>query len=231
MEKLVYLLGAGTEGVGAPAPRPDLRERLLGAREALRSARVRACTVTVRDLDDPLLGTFYQNDDDGLLAATVSVWLDSLDERAPIEDLLRQAAPAVAGYLASESVPREYLGRDWADGARSPGVALVTAFPRPERLDDAGFFEAWHGSHTRLSLEMHPLTRYVRNTLVRPLTAGAPPYRALVSESVDALATLCTPERFYGSKENQARAVADLGRFVDFAELRTVVMSEYILLS
>ena len=231
MEKLVYLLGPGSPPPQTPAPATALRDRLLESRSTLRAGGARACTITTRDLDDPRLGETYQNDEDGLLSATVSVWLDSLDERRPVEALLREMAPKLAGYLAAESIPREYAERDWADGERSPGVALVTAFPRPDRLDDQTFFECWHGSHTPLSLEIHPLTRYVRNTLARPLTPEAPPYRALVSESVDSLATFCDPVAFYGSKENQARAVADLARFVDFGELRTVVMSEYILIS
>lgn len=231
MEKLVYLLGPGVREPRNPPPATALRDQLLDARSALEAAGARACTITARDLDDPLLGDVYQNDDAGLLSATVSLWLDSLDERGPIEALLRELAPAVAGYLGAESVPRDYPERDWADGVRSPGVALVTAFPRPDRLDEETFFAGWHGSHTPLSLEIHPLTRYVRNTLVRSLTPEAPPYRALVSESVDSLATCCDPLAFYGSKENQARAVADLSRFVDFGELRTAVMSEYILIS
>lgn len=238
MEKLIYLLGRGPEGAreasapGAPVP-PDvpLRDALLGSAEALFAAGARACTVTAADLDDPLLGELFQTDADGLLSATVSVWVDCLDNRGDIESVLGGLAPRTAGYLATESVPRDYTSRVWADGERSPGVALVTAFAQPERLDDESFFRFWHGSHTPLSLEIHPLTRYIRNTLVRPLTEGAPPYRALVSESVESLEIAADPLRFYGSEEGQKRAVEDFMRFIDMKDMRTVLMSEYILIS
>ena len=82
---------------------------------------------------------------------------------------------------------------------RSPGVSLVTAFPKPKHLDDETFYARWHGSHTPMSLEIHPLTRYVRNSVARCLTPGAPPYRAIVSESVESLEVAADPERFYGS--------------------------------
>ena len=85
--------------------------------------------------------------------------------------------------------------------------------------------------HTRLSLSLHPLTRYLRNAVARPLTAGAPPYRALVEERVADLQDLLDPLRFYGSVEDQERAVEHVQRFTDLDEMHTALMSEYILRS
>ena len=49
-------------------------------------------------------------------------------------------------------------------------MVLVTALKRRSGLDSETFYARWHGSHTPLSLEVHPLLHYVRNTVARSLT-------------------------------------------------------------
>ncbi|NQZ95236.1 MAG: hypothetical protein HRU01_01890 [Myxococcales bacterium] len=61
------------------------------------------------------------------------------------------------------------------------------------------------------------------------LTAGAPPLRALVSESVASAAVAADPERFCGGSENQKRIIRDLLSFAEIEPMSSVVMSEYIL--
>ena len=68
----------------------------------------------------------------------------------------------------------------------------------------------------------------MRNSVARCLTPGAPPYRAIVSESVESLEVAADPERFYGSEQNRRRAVEDLLSFVELPTLGTVCMSEFI---
>jgi len=71
----------------------------------------------------------------------------------------------------------------------------------------------------------------VRNAVARALTPGAPPYRAIVNESVASLEIAADPEQFYSSRDGQRRAGEDLATFVDFRTLNTALMSEYILAS
>ena len=226
MEKLVYLVS-----------RPDqqevegFRKKLLGETAAsLLQGGARALTVNVADIGELPEG-IHRSDPAALLGASVSLWLDSLDGRAPIEECLASLGGRIAGYLVTESVPRDYAQRDWPDGARSPGVTLVAAFPKRSDIDEATFFAEWQEQHTRLSLSLHPLTRYLRNAVARPRTAGAPPYRALVEERVADLQDLLDPLRFYGSVEDQERAVEHVQRFTDLDEMHTALMSEYILRS
>jgi hypothetical protein len=230
MEKLVYLMGDSEAG-SIPKGRSDLRDALLEIGPALANAGALKSSFTVADLDDPLAESVYQANAYGLLDAKVSLWVDSLDGRKEIEAVLEPLVARLAGYLVTESVPRAYEGRDWADGERSPGVAFVSAFPKAEGIDDELFYARWHGSHTPLSLEIHPLLTYIRNAVARCLTPNAPPHRAIVNESVASLAIAADPNVFYSGEEGQKRATEDLVRFADYKTLSTVLMSEYTLKS
>ena len=229
MEKLIYLLGDSEAGT-VPRARTQLRDALIESASGLQDAGALQATCTVADLDDPKADEIAQFNQHGLLDATVSVWLHSVDDRAPVEAVLAPIAARLAGYLVTESVPRALEGHDPASGDRSPGVHLVTTFPRPDRLDAETFYARWHGSHTPLSLEIHPLLQYNRNSVARVLTPGAPPFGAVVNESVASAEIAADPIAFYRSEEDQQRAVEDIMSFIDFQDLSTVVMSEYTLI-
>lgn len=228
MEKLIYLLGDAEAG-RVPGGRADLRDAMLADAGRLVAAGAQRVTLTVADVEDPDLAGVAQFNRSGLCDATISLWVDHLDGRGEIESIVSRWTRRVAGYLVTESVLREHAHRDWEAGAASPGIALVTMFPKPPALADETFFARWHESHGPLSLELHPLTRYVRNAVARVLTPGAPAFRAIVSESVESAAVAGDAERFYGGRENRKRIVKDLLSFAEFESLNTVAMREYIL--
>jgi len=228
VEKLIYLLGDADAGT-VPRGRWDLRDALLEAAPALASAGAWDVSFRVAAVDDPDLDSVAQFNHSGLLDAELSLWVDHLDGRGEIEAIVSQLATRHAGYLVTESILRDYQKRDWAPGEPSPGIALVTTFPKPDSIDDDTFYARWHGSHGPLSLELHPLTRYVRNAVARVLTPGAPAFRAIVSESVASAADAADVEVFYGGRENRKRIIADLLSFAEIESLSTVVMREYIL--
>lgn len=233
MEKLIYLLGDAEPGV-IPRGRRDLREALLAAVPRLIEAGARGLTVSVADVDDPDLDQVAQFNASGLADAQLAVWVDHLDGRDEIESIVSGLSRRHAGYLVTESILRDYheLAGDegaWKPGEPSPGIALVTSFPKPDWIDDETFYARWHGSHGPLSLELHPLTRYVRNAVARVVTPGAPPIRAIVSESVESAAVASDVERFYGGRANRKRIVEDLFSFAELDGMTTVVMREFIL--
>ena len=228
MEKLIYLLG-DTEAGTVPRAKAALRDTLLETGAPLSAAGAQQVTCTVADLDDSHTDSISQFNKHGLLDATVAVWLESVDQRPAIEAVLSPITNRMAGYLVTESVPRALEGHDPAPGERSPGVHLVTSFPKPDWIEDEAFYACWHGSHTPLSLEIHPLLQYNRNSVARVMTPGAPDFRAIVNESVASSEIAADPVAFYQSEEGQKRAVKDLLAFVDFDTLSTVVMSEYTL--
>jgi hypothetical protein len=224
MEKLIYLIGHEGDPVG-------LRETLIGETgKALLSKGVYELEIYVRDQTDPIVESLENNmDPEGWMSACVSLWISSSDDRQPIEGILREITPRLAGYLVTESVPREYDRRCWPDGTTSPGVTIGTAFVEKQGLALADFYRRWHESHTPLSLRIHPLTRYIRNAVARVLTPSAPAYRALVFESVDSLSTLADLDLWYGSPAGRVEAVRDLLGFADYASMASVTMSETIL--
>lgn len=186
---------------------------LLG--EALLLPVVRALTVSTADTDvevpRPLLLMGQGRD----LAALVEVWLDSVDDRGPLEAVLGRAD----GYLVTESVPQREPAAAPV-GVRSSGLTHLTWFPKPSRLSDEEFYRGWHDVHTPSSFALHPRRDgYVRDAVARPLTAGAPPVRAIVSEHFPEVEDYTDPARLFGSPDALARTMAELPLYGDQADM------------
>lgn len=229
MEKLVYLLWRDPR-----EPGEVFAKRLLAsAGPELVRRGARSLELHVADAPGDLHATVPIRDERDAIAAAASFWLPSVDERAPFERVLAEASTRSAGYLVTESVPRDLAARDWPLGARSPGLVMISVFPQPSRLSRDEFIARWHGSHTPLSLEVHPLWRYVRNVVARKLAAGVPDYAGIVLEQVREPADLLDPARFYGGRErmaeNMKRILDDARSFLDLEDVMSVVTSEYIL--
>lgn len=228
MEKLVYL--CWKRGSDSIARFCDV---LLGeASPRLLESGARSLTVNVADLGDQVKDSPLVIGEGRTLSASVSCWLPSIDGRGALETILQPLTEKVWGYLVTESVPLEYPDRTWPDGTKSPGVTLFTAFPKPDRLTDEQFFAHWHGSHTPLSFEIHPLWRYIRNAVARPLTAGAPPYRGIVEERFRVIEDALDMERlFRGKAANMKRGMKDVDQFLDRDKIDSALMSEYVVKS
>lgn len=228
MEKLIYLLwkrdGAAIE---------SFRDRLVGdVGRTLIDQGALALTVNVSDLCEQVgSATSLYLGDGKTISACVSLWLDCLDQRAALEATLSGIGARLDGYLVTESMPLRCPDRDWPDGTRSPGVTLWTAFPKPDRVSDEQFYARWHGSHTPLSFEIHPLWEYTRNAVARAITPGAPPHRAIVEERFRTLEELIDPMKFFGSADNIQRVLTDIATFSDLESMNTAPMSEWILKS
>jgi hypothetical protein len=170
------------------------------------------------------------------VGATVGLWLDSLDDRGPYESVLGTAATRVAGYLVTESVPLAYGARTWPDGERSPGVKQITMFDKRPDIEDEVFFAQWHGSHTPLTFEVHPVCLYVRHAVARPVTEGAPPWRGIVEEGLRGVEDLTDPMRYFSAggshdtlEHNVKRVLDDVSSFLDLGSVESYPTREYIL--
>jgi hypothetical protein len=229
VEKLIYLLWRD-----ASEPASIFAKRIVeGAGPALLRRGARSVALHVADGTADLEQTVPVRDEHDLVAGMASFWLPSVDLRADFETILRQPSARIAGYLVTESVPRDFDHRDWPDGARCPGLVMISVFPQPERLSRDEFIARWHGSHTPLALEVHPLWRYVRNVVARGLTPGAPSFAGIVEEHVRTAEDLTDPIRFYGGPEraprNIQRILEDAKSFLDLEQVMSVVASAYIL--
>ena len=231
MEKVVWLLWRPADADPA-ALAPWLLDALAGVVADTHGVRV--------TVEDPA-GSWMRRGalgDGSLLAASVSVWLTSIDLREPVAAALAGAPAApVHAYLVAESVPLDYGdSRTWPDGERSPGQSITTVFDKRPDIDDDRFYALWHGEHTPLSFEIHPFNSYIRNTVLRPLTPGAPPLRSIVYEAVPMAEDMFDLHRFFGSGgdkqllgERIAQVDAHVSSFADVDTLQTTPAREWIL--
>jgi hypothetical protein len=174
----------------------------------------------------------------------VSVWVDAYDRRGPLEDALRARAVDLAGYQVVESLYADYgsnqwsTARNWPDGARSPGLLTVATIEMPPGRDHEAWIRYWHSTVSTVSEAIQPRTRYVRNAVFRPITDGAPPFRAIVEEAWPSAEHIIDPMLFYCAEGDPGRMeknintmIETIAAFTDLATLRSYTMSEWILRS
>lgn len=225
MEKSIYLLHK-PPGISIEAFRDKL---LTSVVPHLRSLGASQLTLNIADLNADiekqapgrLIGPWQT------LSATVALWHDCLDERAPIESCLRDISESIDGYLLTESV-LQHFDPVWEGGERRPGVTQFGANGKPANVSDEEFYHNWQVVHSAASFDLHPLRwSYVRNAVARPLTEGAPAYRAIVSEHFRDLADFTDDQRYFGSPEAVAFMLEEISGFCDFNSMVSVPMSEY----
>jgi hypothetical protein len=238
MEKLQYLCW--------PPAGADVTERARLAREvvapALLALEPRGLSIQVDDADADVPVPLPPPADEPQPFLLVSIWLDRYDDRAPYEAVLADVSSKFAGYLVTESLYTDYGGnrhappRDWPDGARSPGVVMVTLLRRPARMRAEDWYEHWHTVQSPVSESMQPRTRYVRNAVARAITPDAPPVDGIVEESWPSAAHVTDPLLFYcadGDTEvmaaNLSAMLDSVTAFLDLDELRSFTTSEYLL--
>ncbi len=192
-------------------------------------------------LDDdlaPIPGPAPAPDHELPLRAAVSLFLHAHDRRGPYEEALDGVGVRRAGYLVTEAIWSEYGDngrrgpRDWPDGERSPGITTFTVLERNPALDPRTFRELWYGHQSPMSEEVQPRWRYVRNTVVHPVTPGAPPYDGIVHESWPSAELVADPIAFHdGDPENLRVMLDSVTQLFDLARLRSFALSEYLLRS
>ena len=180
MEKVVYLL------IGPPGPvQPEVAAVL---RESCAPALLRLGARSVQiNVTDPVLGhPFGVEPEPGAdhIVAAVSVWLDSA-EGTRVASALPDPGPSGArwhGWLVCESEPRPNRTQPPGPDGRVPGFAQIVALTRPPHMSWGEWRQAWQGGHTPVAINTQSTFRYVQNVVFRPVTAGAPPYAAIVEE-------------------------------------------------
>lgn len=225
MEKLMYLLKC-SDSISIEA----FRSSLLGeAVTELHGNGASQITINVADLNERL-----QAEAPGRLmgpwqdvAAVVALWHNNIDKREGIETCLRSMSAAITGYLVTESVPQGFEP-EWEGGQRRPGVTQFGANGKPPGISDEDFYYNWQILHSTQSFDLHPLRwSYVRNAVARPLTTGAPEYRAIVSEHFRELEVFMDDARYFGSAEAIQEMIEAVPGFCDMETMFSLGMSEY----
>jgi hypothetical protein len=241
VEKLVHVIW------GADAPDDELRDQLLHdvAPHLLALGGVHALTVDVHDSHAAQAPSPVPTPAGELLhTAIVSTWVDAYDRRAaPIADVLATLDRTVAGYLVTESLYDDYgttphaPPRSWPDGEPSPGVLTVALIHRPSTLPYDEWIARWHGTQSPVSAELQPRTRYVRNEVRRPITAGAPVIDGIVEEAWPSVEHVRDPMLFFNARSNDelqanvARMMDSVAACLDLDRLRSATMTEHFVRS
>ena len=234
VEKLVYLVWDRPSVDGAA-----LRSRFLDElAPALLALGPHQLAVHLDDDLAPIPGPAPAPGHELPLRAAVSLFVDAHDRRAPYEEVLAEVGERRAGYLVSEAVWSEYGDngrrgpRDWPDGERSPGITTFSLVHRNPAFDERTFREFWHGHQSPMSEAVQPRWRYVRNTVVHPVTPGAPPVDGIVHESWPSIELVEDSVAFHNDDPENITVMLDsVMQVFDIARLRSFAMSEYLLLT
>lgn len=115
-------------------------------------------------------------------------------------------------------------------GEWTPGCELLTLFRRKPGLSDALLIERWHGGHTPLSLEIHPLWGYIRNVVKTRAPSDATALDGIVEEFFREPRDLLNPAVFFAGPlrmvPNMVRVALDIQRFIDLKTIETYWVSE-----
>ena len=223
MEKLVYLLFDDAERSGSA-----LRGTLIDTvAPALREGG--ASFISVNIADEAAAGGMAIHNVDPPVRAMVSFWMDNSDDRSECEAAIDAWVRDIAGYLVVESRP---LVHDTEPGTRTAGVNQVTCIAKRTDLDWDEFIRIWHDDHKAVAIETQSTVGYVRNVVVRKLTADAPDWDGIVEETFP-IEALSDPHAFFAAasteeyEANLSRMIESANRFLDTDRLEVTQMSEY----
>lgn len=159
---------------------------------------------------------------------------DSQGEPSRFTEALSEGGGSVSGYEVEESFPVEY-DKSWADGEATPAPILLTVLHKKKGITFDEYIKRWHGGHTPLSLEIHPLWYYQRNVIREPITQGADDCDGIVLEACPTKKDLLNPLRFFGGAlkmlPNMIRVSNDIKGFLDMKKVETFYCTEYLLRS
>ncbi len=177
MEKVVYVLwrdGAGTAKSFNAKLRGEIAEKL--------AAKAKAVQVNICDEAVEPAAPLRQVSTKPQMEGIIQVWMDSsLDRfRAPLDEIVREAAPRMAAYLTLESRVIPNVKYPPKAGQRTEGFSQVVFIRRPPRLTYGAWLHNWQGLHTAVGIDTQSNFEYIQNPVVRPLTHAAPIYDAIV---------------------------------------------------
>jgi hypothetical protein len=189
----------------------------------VRDAPVRESLMTLTTLDPPVV-------------AVVSMWTQQSygdDVRGALH-VLAPECDVLAAYLVTESVPLPPPGT--AAGERTEGLANIALLRRPAELDEQTWRTRWQLAHTPVAIATQATFGYLQNTVVRPLTDGAPVLAAIVEELFP-LAAVSDLHAFFGAADDadlndrMQRMLASTESFGANRDIDTVPTSRYVMRS
>ena len=222
---IITLRGADADDAWCQRLRDDVAAELLdsgvpGLAVNIRDEVVRDSLMTLTTLEPPVVGF-------------VTLWTQQSygDQVRSAITRLEKECDDVAAYLVTESVPLP--PPETTPGERTPGLANIALLRRPADLDEPTWRQRWHIDHTPVAIATQSTFGYTQNTVVRPLTPGAPVIDAIVEElfPIEATADL---HAFFGAaddddlRDRMERMVASTTAFGANRDIDTVPTSRYV---
>lgn len=228
MEKIICLAGIAN---GIPAD--DFRKQQMPELAAKLAARrdVHGITVHIDDSDVADAAALRMQSAPTLPQLAVSLWLDSANQYPEIQALLAHYASDIEAYLVSESV---VLDPDNPIGERGRGSTQLCRFSALPELSQQEFIQRWRGDHTAVAVATQSTFGYRQNLVVAALGDNTTRCSAIVEEHFPAEA-MSSPEVFFDAvgdsdklQQHQQQMAESCARFIDFASIDVVHMSEYV---
>lgn len=212
MEKVICLLWAG-EGGDVAAFNASLLERLPGALQAAGASGIR---LNLEDAISAAGAHLRQPRGEPQHDAVVQFWLPSANRllRREVDAVLDAACAQWRGWVVAESTIIANTAHPPRPGQRTEGWAQMAFLTLPARLTHAEWLALWQDRHTLVAIETQANFEYVQNLAVRPLTADAPPYVAIVEECFPE-AALTDPFAFFDAVGDPAKFKANLDRMME----------------
>lgn len=159
--------------------------------------------------------------------ATISIYR----EETHILKIITEMEGFAGAFTVKEELPVKYE-KTWKDGEMTPGAGLLTLFHQKKGISYETFIKRWHGSHTPLSLKLHPLWNYSRNVVLEKIIEHPAWYDGIVEEHVRTDADLLNPFRFFGKPPiilyNMMLVYTDTKSFIDFKRIETYLVKEIV---
>jgi hypothetical protein len=230
VEKLLYSLWSAPATSGDDFRQTLMREVAPGLCEltGVRGARLAVADAAVSRADGRRLESHPP-----VPTALLSLWVDFAGD-ALWEPLIDRWVARRAGYRVTEAEPLcSERTHPAAPGERVHGMCQVVWLRRPQRLDRAQWLDIWQGSHTQVAIDTQSTFGYRQNTVTQILAPGSPACDAIVEEHFPPEA-MDSDHAFYASggddkllQQHMTAMMESCSRFIDFAHIDVVPMSEY----
>jgi len=168
--------------------------------------------------------------------ALLTLWLDHAALVDRLAALLDQLTRQWCRYLVAEAEPLvSQLAHPSTPGGRVHGMCQVVFMKKPEGMDRDAWLSIWKDDHTRIAIETQSTFGYRQNVVVRAAGPGTVPCDAIVEEHFPPEAMACD-HAFYDTggddallQARSARMMESCARFIDFAHIDVLPMSEYVI--
>lgn len=167
--------------------------------------------------------------------AVLSLWVDFAGAAGCWEPLIDAHVSRKCAYLVAEAEPLVSQQRHPSKpGERGYGMCQVVFMSSPVAMDPQDWLAVWKDSHTQIAIDTQSTFGYRQNLVVRHLSQDAVPCHAIVEENFPPEA-MTSDHAFYGTggdeallKHNMAAMIESCARFIDFAQIDVIPMSEYL---